>query len=654
MVSSTWGAVKQKIMPRITIVRGGPDTMGDIKPAYCTEQLAKTLAAKAKIKSAGRCQAVNCEALLEREIDLHTEIGELAKEKEKKVSFDIILQLLRDSASLHSWEALVLYQCRWLEGQKEFEQLSQFFIIDEVYYIDVDDPNGTGPGTLESYLAEQGKLKRLAELAVADEGGTTEFDKLVEEATLPNFAVITSLSDKLASVQAAMLAKSYGTAPPVTVATLQPFMEPDASEKDPRSVCRALQKYCEKVQGKSQLVILEKYPARREDVEVFLEMFGAPKVIVNVTLQGFPEDGVKDFMEKEFEAVQTEIEEKGGTRQDKDDDYPAKLVKHDDALCEELATKCPLELLQLDWPQDEATAEDPMPAHENLAAAVRAQLQPRVHVIIAPLTDQESRVGVDWAIASAICSSKYDQKSPSVGPKRPRKYTVIDANRLVEPGGHSPAIEDRLAKALRAGSVPDNISIGLWKDLFKEAFEHSHDSMGDFLVTSYPMACSSPSASAGSLSIRDQINLLAEVSDMSVLSVQLSVDAFKGLGSLTPEDELSAYSSFDADEFDDLVTSKPVVGKTGTQKYVVPKTASHHFWRCWAQTKLQLDAKKICECTVDKKVESASEFKAKTAEEFFVYQEKRKEAATQVARDKLAEAKALADEARQAALAAAS
>jgi len=489
------------------------------------------------------------------------------------------------------------------------------------------------------HFARRGMLERLR---VSEQ---PDFAKEVKEATMPQFAIVTSLSDKLAETQAAELAKACNAGPPITVEFLQKWAESRALPIDqrvvdptPERVFSALKKYADATGHR--FLVLNKYPAGKEDAAAFVSEFGDPKVVLNVTL---PEAVVSEFMLAEKKAVNEEFEP--------EEDFPKKLQTAVDSTFDEFSARAPAVVMNIEWTVDEGD-EDPSniaKQHANICAQVKANIKPRAYIIVTPPGAND----FGSLVAEAICTSKREQKMSAEsggglksGPQRPQKFTVLDAREMVKLGCHKPEIETRLAKALYSADAPDCLSIGLWSDLFQEAFEQSPDPCGTFLVTNFPTPCSVQSFSSGP-TIRDQFHLLAEASNMRILYVKFSEVAFAKLQSGANPEELAAFQDFDLTEFEERVSDPGSAVDSQGGRFIMPKSAKHYYWKAYTQGKVQYDAPRLCECSVTN-VDSLDSTLSNIADTFLTFQEKNEQAAEAAARAHILEMKRLAEAAKAA------
>jgi hypothetical protein len=190
---------------------------------------------------------------------------------------------------------------------------------------------------------------------------------------------------------------------------------------------------------------------------------------------------------------------------------------------EEFKAKCPSSVMSVNMADAIATNMTP----EALHLQVRNKLLPKVYVLVAP----SGKSDFGSCIANTICTSRREGK-------RPVKFTIIDSESLVKPGGHSSAIEDKLRKAAFTADSPDALPATLWKELFAEALQMSANPMGTFLVTNFPTPCSVTSTPT----IRDQFSMLESISTfMGIIHVKVTDSCY----SQCVGGDYDAYDSFE-------------------------------------------------------------------------------------------------------------
>jgi adenylate kinase family enzyme/nucleoside diphosphate kinase len=655
-VNVIWKTLSPKVTPKITIVLGPPGSG--------TSELAQHIASLTP-----NTQAVDCTMLLDRELERRTEIGITMHNmlaRGQVVPLTMTLELLKDAVNLTCSDSLVITNCPLYVDQIEY--IANEFQIDRVFCIEgtqmdtwkqqfmqesadesaaeVFDERVAALQPIVKYFARRGMLERCRVTTSPD------LPKVVKAATMPQFAIVTSMSDKLAEMQAASLAKACDAGPPITVEFLQKWAEKRNMPIDqrvvdptPERVFSALKKYADATGYR--FLVLNKYPAGKDDAAAFVAEFGDPKVVLNVTLQ---EAAVEEFMSKEWEALQDANEALTGNRQEKAEDYPAKLKAAVDSTFDEFSARCPAAVMNIEWIVDEE--EDPIriaEQHAKISREVKGGVKPRAYIVVTPPGTND----FGGTVAEAICTSKREGKKSAEaggglksGPQRPQKFTVLDAREMVKLGHHKPDIEKRLAKALFSAEAADCIPISLWAELFQEAFDQSSDPFGTFLVTNFPTPCSVQANSAGP-TIRDQFHLMAEVSDMHLLFIKFSDVAFAKLQIGDNSEELASFQDFDLASFEERVSDPGSAVDSQGGRFIMPKSAKHYYWKTYTQGKVQYNADRICECSVTS-VDNLESTVSNIADSFLAFQEKNEQAVEAAARQRVLELKRLAEEAAKA------
>merc|ERR1719498_1931187 len=120
---AVWSSVREKVMPGVTIVLGLPGSGREV--------LAKHLASLQ-----GNTYAVDCDQLLDKELERRTELG-LAMHnmlaRGQVVPLSMTLELLKNVVNLTSSDNLVLLNCPMYVDQIEY--IMKEFRIDRVFYI---------------------------------------------------------------------------------------------------------------------------------------------------------------------------------------------------------------------------------------------------------------------------------------------------------------------------------------------------------------------------------------------------------------------------------------------------------------------------------------------------------------------------------------
>eukprot|EP00747_Dinoflagellata_sp_TGD_P161703 gnl/TRDRNA2_/TRDRNA2_178467_c0_seq1.p1 gnl/TRDRNA2_/TRDRNA2_178467_c0~~gnl/TRDRNA2_/TRDRNA2_178467_c0_seq1.p1 ORF type:complete len:1499 (-),score=413.44 gnl/TRDRNA2_/TRDRNA2_178467_c0_seq1:56-4552(-) len=532
-----WDGICERVMPGVTIVLG--------PPCSGTEVLAQLLSALTP-----NTYAVDCDQLLDKELERRTEIGITMHNmlaRGQVVPLSMTLELLKSVVGLTCSDSIVMSNLPTHVDQIEY--LSTEFRIDRVFYIrgsekavaswkeayleanKSDNPSREARvfderlerlEPIVTYFSRIGKLERL------DVNETPKEDKLkkmIQQATMPQFAVVTGLSNAKAAEQAQMLATAYGAGPVVSMDFLVEWAKKKLTRgldpNDPAKVLSALRQYADG--GSFPLLVLDRYPCTTSDAAAFLEYFGAPKVLVNMNLDD----------EARMEEYKAEHEGEDINEDELPDMMEKKRAAHD-AMIKAFMDECP----EVVMPVDLATVKAP----EELSASIRRKLLPKVYAVVGPA----GRVNLSGLIANGICTSRSEGR-------RPTKFTVIDANALFKSGKRSKALEDKLVKASFTADTPDNLPAPLWAELFQEAFAQSPNPMGTFLVTNFPTPCclrSSPT-------IRDQFFLLETICTfMGILNVSLTDGAFNELCA-KEQGDLAQYLEFSSKVKDSILVQYP-------------------------------------------------------------------------------------------------
>jgi len=523
LVEAAWASVKQKIMPSVTVVLGLPHSG--------TSVLAPMLAG-----AQPNTQAVDCAQLLDKEMDRKTEVG-LAMHnmlaKGQVVPLSMTLQLLKGVVNLTCSDALVLEGCPMYAD--EIPAIAEEFRIDRVFHIAgneaaelnwreeyIKSAGGDSAKAkaafmeradrLEAIVQHFSRLGRLERFEVTKTPEREKLRKMIEQATTPQFAVVTGLSSKHVPEQAASLAAAYGLERALTqefvVEWAKNTLKRTVDPAQPEQFFSALLKYAD-VTGAS-LLVLDRYPSTADEAAQFLAKFDPPKVVVKLSLD-------EEKFTEEFEEAHAEDDPPIDS-----ETIPEIFAERNGALegtIKVFEEKCPACLVPLDAGATVQQATD----------TVKARLLPQVYVIVAPSGVKD----FSGLLVDAICTTRTEGGQL-------RKYTAIDSVSLSRRGGHSPSIEDRLLKASFQAEAPDALAPKLWTELFQEAFSNATNPMGTFLVTNFPTPCSMYS----SPTIRDQFCMLQDISVfMGILLVKLSDGVFRQLVSEEPAD-LERHRSF--------------------------------------------------------------------------------------------------------------
>jgi len=532
LVESIWNGVREKVVPGVTIVLGLPGSGAEV--------LAQQLAALTP-----NTYVVDCDQLLDKELERRTELGLTMHNmlaRGQVVPLSMTLELLKNIVNLTCSDNIVMLSCPMYVDQIEY--IMKEFRIDRVFYISGNEKavatwrdafcqQGAGADAtqlarsfnenierLEPIVTHFSKLGKLEQFDVIDTPKPQMLKHMIEQATMPQFAIINGVSAKTAGTQADLLAASYGVGPALTTA----FIEQWAKEKLKRTLdvtnhaqmFSALQQY-----GDSTgypLLVLNRYPNNDKDAAAFLKYFGEPKVAAffnvddpDAHMEQFKEENPEDETDAEELATRLEGERK----------------QHDKNL-EEFKAKCPTSILSISMA--ETAAATPAALHLK----IRKQLLPKVYVLVAP----SGKADFSGLVANTICTSRREGK-------RPTKFTIIDSENLFKPGGHSSAIEDKLSRAAFTADAPDTVPASLWKELFGEALQASANPMGSFLVTNFPTPCCLTSTPT----IRDQFSMLESISTfMGIVHVSLTEGAYTRCvaGKAGETVDFAAYSNFES------------------------------------------------------------------------------------------------------------
>jgi len=533
LVKSTWESVCEKVMPSLTIVLG--------LPCSGTASLAPMLAGLTP-----NTHAVDCNQLLDKELERRTDIGiqmHNMLSRGQVVPLSMTLDLLKKVVNLTCSDSLVIENCPLYPDQIEY--IASEFRIDRVFYVagnsgaakewrekhlkKISDSERTKAGAtfderaerleqIATYFSRLGKLERMD---VTETPTTQKLERMIEQATMPQFAIIHGLSTEVTPKQAEMLASAYGVGPPLTTESVLEWaktkLKRTVDRESPSEFFSALKQYADSTSN--SLLVLDRYPCTAEDATAFLGHFGDPKIVVNVVCD-------EEFLDTEYKAAH---EDDGEDVPDEEiaEKLQAQRTAHE-TMMKVFEEKCPASLLPI-----ELKTKTP----EDMSGLIRKRLLPHVYVIVAP-TGTSDFSGV---VADAICTSRKEG--------RPTKFTAIDAKQLSQKGGHSQSIEDRLHKASFMGGEPDALPIKLWVDLYKEAFAKSANPMGTFLISNFPTPCSVTS----SPTIRDQFHMLEPTSTLAgIIRVKLTEAAFRHFCSEDAED-WAAYQIFDEKVYNQII-----------------------------------------------------------------------------------------------------
>merc|ERR1719486_1505766 len=141
---------------------------------------------------------------------------------------------------------------------------------------------------------------------------------MIEQATMPQFAIINGASAKTTAAQAELLAAAYGVGPALTTS----FVEKWAKDKlkrtvdstNPAQFFSALQQYADS--NGYPLLVLNRYPNNDKDAAAFQKYFGDPKVVVGFNvdeeahMESFKEENPDDETDAEELSAKLEAERK--------------------------------------------------------------------------------------------------------------------------------------------------------------------------------------------------------------------------------------------------------------------------------------------------------------------------------------------------------
>jgi adenylate kinase family enzyme/nucleoside diphosphate kinase len=570
LVEATWSSVQDKVMPSVTIVLG--------LPGSGTEMLAKQLA-----QLTPNTYVVDCDQLLDKELERRTELGLTMHNmlaRGQVVPLSMTLELLKNVVSLTSSDNLVLLNCPMYVDQIEY--INKEFRIDRVFYINGDakavggwrdsfckkDGEDTATLTkvfndhierLEPIVVHFSRLGKLEQFDVVDTPKPKMLQHMVEQATMPQFAIMNGVSPKITGTQADLLAAAYGVGPALTTSFVAKWAEDKLKRKvditNPAQVFSALQQYADS--NGFPLLVLNRYPSNEKDAAAFQKYFGDPKVVAcfnmdeEAHMESFKEENPDDDTDADELASKLEAER-----------------KQFEKTTEEFKAKCSPSVFSVNMA--DLTAANV--TSEALHLQIRNRCLPKVYVLVAP----SGQIDFSSIIANTICTSRREGK-------RAAKITVIDSNSLFKPGGHSKAIEDKLGKAAFTAESPDAVPAPLWKELLVEALQTSANPMGTFLVTNFPTPCCMTSTP----SIRDQFSMLESISSfMGVLHVSVADNVYTRC---VGDGDYAQYAKFDSQVKD--------------------------------TTLVQFGANRIKECTIDQ-IDSIAEAANAVAADFMAFQEK--------------------------------
>jgi len=555
LVDAVWAKVGETVAPGLTLCVG--------LPCSGTDVLAPLVAGMAH----NTC-AIDCAQLCAKEAERRTDIGlkmQAMMSEGEAIPLSMTIELLKDVLNLTCSDNVVVENCPLDAAQ--IGQLSSEFRIDKVLHVSGTDAANAafkeeffgkckGDGAKEEFAMQQEKLAgvvahfsrlgKVDRLEVSEKPTKETLQALIDQATMPSFVVVTGLSTQVTPKLAGLIA-SYAGAPDAVTVDAVPLAE------TPADTCARLKKFADA--SKSSLLILDRYLLGEEMAAEFVGMFGAPKLVVDVTCP-------KEFTDAEFAAA----------HEDMDEEAQAAAIEKD-GLANEGALKafgelCPAVIMKLDMAAMKASPEEPLKVAGEMMDIVKGKLLPKVYVILAP----QGKADFAGAVATRICTAAKEGA-------RPAKLIAVDTAELFKPGTHGPAIEEALHRGASTSASRDCVPAQLWVNMFSEAFAMSASPMGPFVITGFPSA----SAKIGGATISDQLCLLERVAILGgVLNVRLSSESFASCVSKDAA-EWGAFSSLDSEVQDHI------------QK--------------------QFDKELICECSIDKPC-STEAAAAKVCKEF--------------------------------------
>lgn len=273
-------------------------------------------------------------------------------------------------------------------------------------------------------------------------------------------------------------------------------------------------------QGRAEpFLVLQDCPSVDSQAHAFLEAFGAPRAVIYLECDD-------EFLDEEYRGLHEDEEIDGEQLAEKMAQQRATM----EGTMKVFKELCPGSYLEIDKKMRESPTD--------VAAMIQQKLMPTVYVILSPGTESD----FGNLVAETICTMS---TAGGLEDALPSKYTILDAMAICKSSGHSPAVEDAIAKASFTAETPDSLSVKVWAEIWKEAFLKSADPMGTFLLTNFPTT-----SSVKSNSVRDQLSVVESVSSLAgILHVKLGAAAFASFCS-TDDEKLEAYSSFDAQVHD--------------------------------------------------------------------------------------------------------
>jgi adenylate kinase family enzyme/nucleoside diphosphate kinase len=516
LADAIWEKVCNVVMPGLTIVLG--------LPGSGTSVLAQRLA------DVGCTQVVDCDQLLEKEVDRKTEAGIAMQSmlaKGQVVPLSMTLDLLKNVVNLTCSDNLVIENCP--SHVDEIEHIGKEFRIDRVFHIagskgaveewksaylktvkDADARDFDQRMTrLNSIVTNFSRLGKLTRLDVSKALSMAEVQDKLDQATLPQFVVLAGDSAAATGAQAGRVVAALGTGPAVNEKVLKDLFPSDFTSPGVAAYMETLKRY---VNMKSaSMFVLDQFPASGDHAKAFFDTFGDPKVVVHLECSA-------DQLMNEWKEANEGAEEP--------EDLGEQLAAQQKKLAEVIDVfkeKCPSSVLKLTKaPPNEEAPEAEQAEAQAFTDQICGRLLPKIYAIVAPAGDTD----FSGLVADAINTFKKDGARPS-------KHTAIDSSALFQKGGHSADIEEALSKAALTG---DSVSRKLWCDLYREALGKGSDPMGTFLVTNFP---------GPGMPIRDQFMMLGDMAILAgIVHVRLSKGAYAKCCSEDPV-KAEAYLAFD-------------------------------------------------------------------------------------------------------------
>ena len=290
VVDGTWKKLSEQVLPSLTVVLGLPGSGTDV--------LANLLA-----QSSPNFEAVDCNELLDKELERQTEMG-LAMHnmlaKGQVVPLSMTLELLKGVANLTCSECLIIQNCPQYVDQ--IELIERDFRIKKVYYIHGNE--AAEKSWAESFAAKSegstaakrfsdlqsrlppivahfSRLGLLEKFEVSETPSKEKLQSLVAKSRMPQFAIVSSLSPVLGAKKAQELCGAYGGSP-ITAKSLAEFTgKADADSSDEVTMLKAF------AQGRAEpFLVLQDCPTVDSQAHAFLEAFGAPRAVVHLELPG--------------------------------------------------------------------------------------------------------------------------------------------------------------------------------------------------------------------------------------------------------------------------------------------------------------------------------------------------------------------------------